>query len=39
MPNHTVWDVAGVGHDGDEMLTSKCGLAALFDSPGCGAER
>jgi pimeloyl-ACP methyl ester carboxylesterase len=38
-PNHRVWDVAGVGHDGDKMLTSKCGLAALFDIPGCGAER
>src|SRR6201994_1021129 len=23
-PNHRVWDVAGVGHDGDKMLTSKC---------------
>ncbi|OKO77381.1 alpha/beta hydrolase [Bradyrhizobium sp. AS23.2] len=38
-PNHRVWDVAGVGHDGDKMLTSTCGLAALFDIPGCGAER
>jgi pimeloyl-ACP methyl ester carboxylesterase len=38
-PNHRVWDVAGVGHDGDKMLTSKCGLTALFDIPGCGAER
>lgn len=38
-PNHRLWDVAGVGHDGDKMMTSKCGLAALFDSPGCGAER
>lgn len=38
-PNHRVWDVAGVGHDGDRMLTSKCGLTALFDVPGCGAER
>jgi len=38
-PNHRVWDVAGVGHDSDKMLTSKCGLAALFDIPGCGAER
>jgi pimeloyl-ACP methyl ester carboxylesterase len=38
-PHHRVWDVAGVGHDGDKMLTSPCGLAALFDSPGCGAER
>ncbi|WP_257170927.1 alpha/beta fold hydrolase, partial [Bradyrhizobium sp. SRS-191] len=38
-PNHRVWDVVGVGHDGDKMVTSRCGLAALFDSPGCGAER
>jgi pimeloyl-ACP methyl ester carboxylesterase len=36
-PNHTVWDVQGVGHDGDKMLTSPCGLAALFDLPGCAA--
>lgn len=27
--------VEGVGHDGDRMLTSACGLAALFDRPGC----
>jgi len=27
--------VPGVGHDGDRMLTSACGLAALFDRPGC----
>lgn len=32
-------DVPGVGHDGDQMLTSRCGLAALFDSAGCSAER
>jgi pimeloyl-ACP methyl ester carboxylesterase len=38
-PNHRVWDVADVGHDGDKMLTSPCGLAALFDLPGCAAER
>lgn len=38
-PNHKLWDVAGVGHDGDKMLTSKCGLAALFDLPGCTADR
>ncbi len=39
-PNHKLFDVAGVGHDGDKMLTSKCGLAALFDLPGCtAAER
>jgi pimeloyl-ACP methyl ester carboxylesterase len=36
-PNHRVWDVEGVGHDGDRMLTSPCGLAALFDQPGCGS--
>ena len=34
-PNHSVWDVKGVGHDGDRMLTSSCGLKALFDLPGC----
>jgi hypothetical protein len=38
-PNHRVWDVEGVGHDGDKMLTSPCGLKALFDLPGCAAER
>jgi pimeloyl-ACP methyl ester carboxylesterase len=34
-PNHSLWDVQGVGHDGDRMLTSSCGLKALFDLPGC----
>jgi pimeloyl-ACP methyl ester carboxylesterase len=34
-PNHSVRDVKGVGHDGDKMLTSSCGLKALFDLPGC----
>lgn len=29
--------VRGVGHDGDRMLTSPCGLAALFDQAGCPA--
>ncbi len=38
-PNHTVWDVPGVGHDGDKMLTSPCGLAALFDTTGCDHGR
>jgi pimeloyl-ACP methyl ester carboxylesterase len=38
-PNHHVWDVQGVGHDGDKMLTSACGLKALFDLPGCEADR
>ena len=28
--------VPGVGHDGGRMLGSACGLAALFDAPGCG---
>ncbi|MEO6841477.1 MAG: alpha/beta hydrolase [Bradyrhizobium sp.] len=36
-PNHSLWDVEGVGHDGDKMLTSPCGLKALFDLPGCDA--
>ena len=34
-PNHQLWDVVGVGHNGDRMLTSPCGLQALFDIPGC----
>jgi pimeloyl-ACP methyl ester carboxylesterase len=37
-PNHRLWDVKGVGHNGDKMLTSPCGLTALFDLPGCDAE-
>jgi len=35
-PNHSLWDVPGVGHSGNKMLTSPCGLKALFDLPGCG---
>jgi hypothetical protein len=38
-PNHKLWDVNGIGHDGDKMLISPCGLAALFDLPGCAADR
>lgn len=38
-PGHKVWDVPGVGHNGDRMLTSPCGMQALFDVPGCGANR
>jgi pimeloyl-ACP methyl ester carboxylesterase len=38
-PHHRVWDVEGIGHNGDKMLTSPCGLAALFDLPGCEASR
>jgi len=34
-PNHVLYEVQGVGHDGRAMLTSACGLAALFDRPGC----
>lgn len=34
-PNHQLRDVEGVGHDGAKMLGSACGLAALFDLPGC----
>ena len=34
-PRHELHAVAGVGHDGDRMFTSACGLAALFDVPGC----
>ena len=38
-PNHHLFDVEGVGHDGDKMLTSPCGLHALFDLPGCDAGK
>jgi hypothetical protein len=37
-PNHVVWDVPGVAHNADKMLNSPCGLAALFDLPGCVAH-
>jgi len=33
-----LWEVPGVGHDGARMLGSACGLAALFDKPGCASE-
>ncbi|QPF85244.1 alpha/beta hydrolase [Bradyrhizobium genosp. L] len=38
-PNHNVWDVPGVGHEGGKMLNSPCGLTAVFDIPGCAAAR
>jgi pimeloyl-ACP methyl ester carboxylesterase len=38
-PNHVVWDVPGVAHSGGKMLTSPCGVTALFDVPGCEAAR
>ena len=33
LPRHSLWHVDGVGHNGDAMLTSACGLAAIFDKP------
>jgi pimeloyl-ACP methyl ester carboxylesterase len=30
-----LWDVPGVGHDGDRMFNSQCGLAALFEVKTC----
>jgi hypothetical protein len=35
---HHVHDVAGVGHEGNKMFGSVCGLAALSDKAGCRAE-
>jgi hypothetical protein len=34
-PNHSVYEVDGVGHNGSKMFSSPCGLTALFDVPGC----
>jgi pimeloyl-ACP methyl ester carboxylesterase len=34
--NHRLREVPGVGHQGKAMFVSACGLAALFDRPGCG---
>lgn len=33
-----LWEVLGIGHSGDRMLTSPCGLAALFDTEGCAGK-
>ena len=33
--NQRMFDVPGVGHSGGKMFNSPCGLAALFDTPGC----
>jgi pimeloyl-ACP methyl ester carboxylesterase len=38
-PNHSAWDVPGVAHQQDKILTSPCGLKALFDLPGCEGNR
>lgn len=35
---HRLLEVAGVGHDGDRMFTSACGLAALFGRAGCATD-
>ena len=32
---HRIFTIPGVGHDGERMFTSACGLAALFDRLGC----
>ena len=32
---HTRIEVPGVAHDADRMFNSVCGMAALFDAPGC----
>jgi pimeloyl-ACP methyl ester carboxylesterase len=32
---HRLLEVPGVAHNGGRMFTSACGLAALFDTPGC----
>jgi pimeloyl-ACP methyl ester carboxylesterase len=33
-----LWFVPGVEHDGDKMLNSPCGLAALFDAGSCSTR-
>jgi pimeloyl-ACP methyl ester carboxylesterase len=33
-----LWLVPGVDHDGERMLNSECGLAALFDAGTCGTR-
>lgn len=32
---HRLFIIRDVGHDPARMFTSRCGLAALFDTPGC----
>ena len=36
--NHHLLEVPGVAHDGNKILTSNCGLAALSDRPGCAGH-
>jgi hypothetical protein len=35
---HRLLQVPNVGHDGDLMFNSSCGLAALFDLSGCAGD-
>jgi len=35
---HRLLVAPDVGHDGDRMFTSPCGLAAVYDRPGCAAD-
>jgi hypothetical protein len=32
---HRIFAVPGVGHNAEQIFASACGLAALFDRPGC----
>lgn len=32
---HTRVEIPGVAHNADQMFNSACGMAALFDAPGC----
>lgn len=34
--NQYEYDIAGVGHDAQAMLTSDCALATIYDAPLCG---
>ena len=35
LPTQVAHEIPGVAHQGARMLNSACGLAALFDTPGC----
>ena len=37
-PRHALYEIPGVGHDGDAMFKSACGLHVLFGVPGCIAQ-
>lgn len=38
VPKQRLFVAPGIGHDARGMLLSPCGLAAVFDAPGCSAE-